>query len=516
MRILRAAVARHGLAVATSAAILGAAILHLGCWLWIGLDRDDAGHLESTFVLPVARQVRDGFGVLYGPYSGANPLVMIHAPLYYRLAALSAYLVMALRLDAESAALVVGRLLSLLATLGLFAMADRLACLDGAPRRAGLWAAALIAASPVLGCLAVMVRPDTLGTFLQTAGALLTLRALRDGACTARRLAVAYLAFGLALCVKQHDGVVLAVTSLILLGAYLAGQARFGPVAMAHFVGLGVVGLYYGAEHLLTDGLTSRTVFVLPSGAFRTINRGAWPHVLEVGQMIARKSLGLIALGAACGALALMRGTLRRLDALLLAYLVAEVASLVPLCYYNSGAADNYALQAIVFASVLIGRALERLFSGEARVLHLLPVGAAALLLLAADSRQVGRLVSHRRADRAAVGALLAAPEVAGCPAEERYFTVDQRLNRLHGRRDLVHDEMLYTAYELADAAEPRARWLRAVLLRSVRQVIVPDDAPTVPGVAETLPELGYARTGQHGEYRVWERRRNMLTAGVR
>ncbi len=39
-------------------------------------------------MLSVARQLVFGPSELYGPFGGSNPLVLIHAPLYYRAAAL--------------------------------------------------------------------------------------------------------------------------------------------------------------------------------------------------------------------------------------------------------------------------------------------------------------------------------------------------------------------------------------------------------------------------------------------
>src|SRR5436309_10299733 len=91
-------------------ALLGtAAALHLGYLLTLAFDPDDAGRLETTLVLSVSGQLDRGFGTLYGPYSGSNPLVLMHAPLYYRLAALGAWPLARLGgRDALTASLVVG------------------------------------------------------------------------------------------------------------------------------------------------------------------------------------------------------------------------------------------------------------------------------------------------------------------------------------------------------------------------------------------------------------------------
>src|SRR3954449_5616886 len=73
----------------TAALILGACTLVP--WLFMALERDDVEASESPLVLAVARQITHGPRELYGPYGESNPLVLIHAPLYYRLAGLMAW-----------------------------------------------------------------------------------------------------------------------------------------------------------------------------------------------------------------------------------------------------------------------------------------------------------------------------------------------------------------------------------------------------------------------------------------
>src|SRR5690349_18737932 len=68
-----------------------AALAQVGFNAWIGLGPDDSEHLETTRVMAAARQLTDGPSGLYGPYSGANPWVLIQAPLYYRLTGLAAW-----------------------------------------------------------------------------------------------------------------------------------------------------------------------------------------------------------------------------------------------------------------------------------------------------------------------------------------------------------------------------------------------------------------------------------------
>ena len=57
-----------------------------GCSLVFRVE--DTEPLESPLMLSVGRQLLRGPGELYGPFGRLNPLVIIHAPLYYRLAAL--------------------------------------------------------------------------------------------------------------------------------------------------------------------------------------------------------------------------------------------------------------------------------------------------------------------------------------------------------------------------------------------------------------------------------------------
>ena len=89
--------------------------------------------LESPLLLSVARQLESGPRGLYGPYGGRYPLVLIHAPLYYRLAALAGWPLYRAGFDPVTAALAAGRLLSALGFLATLAAAYRLARLGGMP-----------------------------------------------------------------------------------------------------------------------------------------------------------------------------------------------------------------------------------------------------------------------------------------------------------------------------------------------------------------------------------------------
>jgi hypothetical protein len=493
-----------------TATLVVAAVVYTSYQLSIALDPDDTGRLETTLVLSVSGQLDRGFASLYGPFSGSNPLVLIHAPLYYRLAALVAWALTVSGLDTLAASLVAGRLISAFGTLGMLLVAFRLGALDGGSRRAGLWAAALVAASPVLGILTVMVRPDTLAVLLQTAGLWLVARALLDERPRVSLLATAYAAFALAFCAKQHDVFVMVTSSAMLAWACLRRRAGLGPVVAAHAVAAAVAGTYLGFEDWLTDRRMSLSVFELPGGPFREINYATWSHVATIATITAKKSVGLLVLAVAClaGARRVLPAT--RLDGLLLIYLGVELAALVPLCLFNLGAADNYALQAVVLASILLARAADRaLREVPARAWVPVGLGLAALVVLARDVQSIEIAARTRRQDRAALSALLDDPRVGRRSGGDYYFVGLPQHNRLLGRPELAHDEWLYGAFESVAAAEPRESWLRPALEGDpVRKVVVPDDQGRIPGLADDLPGLGYARVAQFGPYRVWERRR--------
>jgi hypothetical protein len=173
-------------------------------WVAMAISLEDIEAVESPLALVVARELERGGGGLYGPFGSQNPLVLIHAPLYYRLAALAALPLWRAGFDPVSAALIGGRLLSAIGFLSTIAAAFGLARVGGLPARAGYWAGLLVAGIPVHGGLALEVRPDILGIGLQTTGILLVLSALNASRVAETRLAAAFACFGIALCVKQH------------------------------------------------------------------------------------------------------------------------------------------------------------------------------------------------------------------------------------------------------------------------------------------------------------------------
>src|SRR5262249_9657240 len=116
-----------------SMALLISAAGTLGYWFVRAVQADDTEALESPLLLSVARQVVAGPWELYGPFGRENPLVLIHAPLYYRIAALLAWPLYQFGLDVVTAARFAGRALSIIGLFVTLAVAYRLSLLDGSP-----------------------------------------------------------------------------------------------------------------------------------------------------------------------------------------------------------------------------------------------------------------------------------------------------------------------------------------------------------------------------------------------
>jgi hypothetical protein len=484
------------------------AVLYLGFQLWLGLGIDDVGRFETTLAMSISSQFTAGPEHLYGPYTATHHLVLIHAPLYYRLAALLAWPLVELSNPPLTASIIAGRLISLSATFLCLLTAYRLSRLDGAPNQDGLWAACLIAAAPIPGLLAVMVRPDMLAVALQTVGVFLVLRSIVNDFNRTCDLFYAYVLFAIAFCVKQHSLIPLAVSSALLVVECVKGRAQLQAIVAAHLAALGVALLYLGVEEYLTDGRMSLSVFVLPGGQFRQINHASWEHVGDVFLTIVKKLGGLLAMimGCAIGLRLATRGG--RLDLLIALYLSAELVSLVPLCLYNKGSADNYALQSVVFASILVGRAVQRILN-DARLpaWRLALIVVAPLLLLTRDVQFVKIAATSQTTEHAIITAVVTQSEISNIANNQIYFVDRINLNRMYGSKELIHDEWLYGAFEKVGIAEPRSRWLRSALVTgTIRYVVMPDETTKVPGLDELLPGLGFAKVDRVGCYHVWKR----------
>ncbi len=157
---------------------LGAcALAGLAFNIWIGLDLDDSGNLETTLAYAAAGQFDRGPGSLYGPFSRSNPFVLIQAPVYFRLTGLLAAPMVTVGARPIDAVFLAGRAISFVSFLGCLLIAAKLASRDGAASCAGVWSALLVAASPLLAGFPVTVRPDMFGVCIQSLGVLMLLRA---------------------------------------------------------------------------------------------------------------------------------------------------------------------------------------------------------------------------------------------------------------------------------------------------------------------------------------------------
>ena len=337
--------------------LLAAAVVYQGYNVVLAFDADDSNHLETTMALIVARELQDGPSTLYGPSSGENPLVLIHAPLYYRLAAGGAWIGKQAGMDPIVSAFASGRLISLVGMLGTILAAAWLARMDGRSLGVGLWAGLLIASAPVFGSFPVTVRPDTLALALQTWGVALAVRAIRDGkGSKPLDLPLAFVALALAACTKQHLVISAGVMIVVLAMCALGRRVRAGRLVVSIACGVLIAGSYALAEESLTNGRMFTAVFTLPS-RFRETAGASWDHVLTVYLEVAKASVGLLAMWAAVLIVSPRKLIGTWLDSLLWIVLLTETAAIIPLCLASEGAWVNYAMPSVVYACVLLARA---------------------------------------------------------------------------------------------------------------------------------------------------------------
>lgn len=503
---------RSSLPLAITALLAVAVLVYQGPHLRVALEPEDTNHLETPLARAVAGQLEAGPGGLYGPYSGSRPEVLIHAPLYYRLAGLLAWpLVRGLGWSTTAAALAGGRLLALLGLALTLLAAARLARLDGGPRRAALWSGLLIAGAPLVGSLPVTVRADMLGVGLQLLGLALALDWLATPAPERHRVLIgSAVALALAVCVRQNAVVMVGLIGLLVIAAVVRGRAPRRPVLGALGLGLALVLAYYGLEQWVTAGQMLRCVFALPA-RFGQIAPAGLAHARTVAIEAVSRSVGLLALSLAVLVAGLGR-QLRTLDAVLLALVAVEVVLAVALCRNSTGAWVNYYMPAVVLLSIVLGRVLGRWSQGP---IALAPLGLIALALLGLVARNADLALDsarNRARSQAELATLLAHPAVVGTPSEQRYFAGDPARNRLAGATELTHDEWLYERFEAVGAAEPRTGWLAGALTTGpVTLVCVPDDGrrgpDDVPGLDRPLDQLGYEPLGVVGGQHLWVRR---------
>jgi hypothetical protein len=548
----------------TCAVLAAGAVFAVGIGVFTALDRHDAEALESPLLLSVARQLLVSPWELYGPFGGHNPLVLIHAPLYYHFAALLAWPLASAGLDSVQAAMVAGRTLSVLDLVLTLWAVQRLARLGGAPARAGWLAVLVLASAPVVGAIPFAVRPDMLGVALQTIGILLVLSVLHDQRRGATTLSAGFLSFGLAICVKQHFIAGPLVSAFLLFDAGRRGAVAFRFTLRGVLSALAAVLVIYGVEELATKGRMSQAVFIAAANVGR-VHPSDLGHALTVLFAIIGRSTGLIALLAA-SALALMSiagGLLRRVlvaagtllvglifvlvtlevvypdrsqgvymlpalfaaallilpgcaflerrsvarsgpDGALWHYLAAELVLMLLLCRSSTGAWVNYAIPSVVVASVLTGRILDRALSEVKSPVRLIPIALAASVVPVGTVMGAYWSAQQRRNEASALARVL---REVGRPRSEFFFVDRPGENRASGRLDLVFDEWLYPVFESIHLAEPRSIWLRrALTVGSVSVIVCSSEDARIDGIGLTLEQLGYARRFHVGRFFVWER----------
>ena len=532
-------------------------------WIALALHEENIEALESPLLLSVARQLEAGPRGLYGPYGGDNPLVLIHAPLYYRLAAIVALPVSRMGFDPVTAALVAGRLLSTLGFMATLAAAYRVARLGGEAPRTGWWAALLVAGAPIFSGIPFEVRPDMLGIAFQTNGIALVLAALTTTPFREVKLNAAATCFAVAVCVKQQYAVAPLVSLALMVGARARGRLGLAPIVRCLSIALAIVVLYYGTEEWITAGRMSQSVLIAAGNVGR-VHPADWSFAVNLLLGLIWKCVGPILLFAAAG-LAMVsarRGCLRRacviagtitigvvvalaasqffvvrigISALLVVGLIVVIASIIPACvlfeksllgdwldrtlwaYFaaemaftmilwrlSTGGWYNYALQALVLACVLTARALSRAIDGAASWRPLIPAALAALAVPAYAFTDATQVLGKRAAESTALARVLANVQRS---STEIFFVDLPGANRVHGRIDLVYDSWLYPVFESIGFAEPRSIWLdEALATGPVRVVATTSRRGEIDGLKRTLPDLGYSLSKRVGPYFVWAR----------
>lgn len=545
-------------------ALVVSAVAAIGIDVFLASRLEDGEALESPLILSVARQLSHSPWELYGPFGGSNPLVLIHAPLYYRLAALLAWPMARAGLDLVTAAMAAGRTLSLLGLALNAAAAYRLARLDGAPARAGWLAVSLLVTAPVVGAFPFIVRPDMLGVSLQTTGVLFVLSALRFDPSRKTPLLAAFALFGLAFCVKQHLVAGALVSTCLLLAGWRRGEVALRSIERGLLTAFAIVLVVYGTEELATGGRMSQAVFVTAANAAR-VHPAGWVRFLALLMAVTGQSSGLIALllasyltmfpvnvglgrraVVAAGtllvgsifALAILqiidapawqvvylfhaifiavfvgipacaflepRAVVRdRLDSALWLYLAAEAALMLFLCRSSTGAWLNYAIPSLVMGAVLTARALDRALAVPIPLHRLIPIAVAASIVPIGVVAGSYQSAVARRTENLLIAQI---PRELGRPSSEFFFVGRPGDNRIHGRLDLVYDDWLYAVFESMHLAEPRSIWLRHALTAGpVRFVVNTSESPRIDEVGLRLSELGYSRRLSAGPFWVWER----------
>jgi hypothetical protein len=492
-------------------------------------------------------------------------LVLIHAPLYYRAAALLARPMWRAGLHPVGAARAAGRLISALCLAATLAAAYRLGRLGGLPCRSGLWSALLVAGSSVLSGQPFAVRPDMAGVVLQTWGAALALGSLAArGDNPGRGLGWASVLFGLATCTKQHLVGAWAVSVVLAVAGWFRGRLGLGAVARVVLPGVVVAGVIYGEEWVATGGRVWDAAFVAAAHVGR-VHPGDRNRVLVLFMALVNRSAGTVTLLAAAAlilagsrpgvlgrllagvgtvgiglvlaclvadvivgigwtgafaflalclaaALALPAALLsmrpsspaKAVDVALWAYFTAELGLAVLLFWMSTGAWLNYAIPTAIFAAALAARALSRAVASEPPPPMMVSAALASLATLVSSLSGLNEDWWVRYIENHKIQLLYKNVNI-----DRSYYFFGDRpgQNRLNGRLELVYDDWLYPVFESLRLAEPRSRWLgRALVAGSVRVVVTTSERPVIDGTMLDLRRLGYRPDVKLEPFFVWRR----------
>ena len=191
-------------------------------------------------------------------------------------------------------------------------------------------------------------------------------------------------------------------------------------------------------------------------------------------------------------------------DNALLYYLAAECLGVMILSRASTGAWVNYGIQAVIFASILTARALDRACDFVPSNRALLPFVLAALVFLCNVISGARTTASARLYDRLALARIF---EYYRHPTTEFFFVSRPGDNRVYGQRALVYDDWLYPVFESIHFAEPQSVWLTGALTAGgINYVVTTSDSTAIDGLGRSFHDLGYIRGIKVGKFFVWER----------
>jgi hypothetical protein len=195
----------------------------------------------------------------------------------------------------------------------------------------------------------------------------------------------------------------------------------------------------------------------------------------------------------------------RGIDLAFALYLAGELAMTAFLVRQSTGAWYNYAVQGMLFASILAARALARTVERPLPARAVLTVALAVLAVPAFALTDAKEIIARRRAESVLTRRLF---ERVDEKPDAVFFVDRPGLNRAHGRTDLVYDPWLYPVFESLGIAEPRSIWLaRALESGPIRAIVTSAPQTRIEGIPAGLPELGYALRPRIGPWLVWTRR---------